>query len=361
MRTKNLLMLSAIAGIMTFASCKKDETPAPLTKVEAETAFTTVEGDYNTIKTDYSSSVGLSVLEAISNLDITFEIPSKAPAKLESIQKDFLKTTKAGGHDPNYMTFAFNEHVGTWTKVNGVWQRTSPLPSNQVVIVFSYKGGTNNATLTYYDFATQKYDSGENLASYISQLKAKVVLPESTEPVMSWVYTASRTLMGGNTTFVYTLGKYTHTEKYSMRNSLSASSVKTTIYSLFELKKDGEIVFANTYDILINTSLLGKTANPYTINIYAKLRIMNIVVRWDIEINEDTIINGNPANYMKVSVWTTNGAKVADIAFKANTNGGYDEYFEFSDGTQAPVSNYLKKLYTEIEDFVESFMTFTLN
>lgn len=351
MKTKNLLSLLAFVSILIFASCKKDD-PSPLTKEEAQTAITTVDGSYNTIKAEYEASTGVLAQETISNLTLPFDAPKKAPARLESIQKDFTRTIKpafAKGRSDEFIYFNFPEYVGTWTYDTGTssWTHTTT-PTDQVVIKFSYNGGTNNGTLTYYDYQT-KTANGE---AYVSQLKAKVDIDgQASNPVMSWVYTASKGLTNASVTFVYNIGVFTQTESYATDIVISNVSSRMNFSLSFEVKKNGAVIYSTSANIAMSG-----TQNTYNATINAQVRVLDIIIKWDIDM-DNTTNTENPNNFMKISVWKTNGAKVADIVLVYNTEiQDYEPYFKFIDGTTVKVSEYLHDLLYEIEDFMDSFM-----
>jgi len=354
MKTKNLLSLLAFVSILIFASCKKDD-PSPLTKEEAQTAITTVDGSYNTIKAEYDATTGVLVQETISNLTLPFDAPKKAPARLESIQKDFTRTIKpafAKGGSDEFIYFNFPQWVGTWAYNTSTleWEQISPTPTDKVVIKFSYNGGTNNATLTYYDYQT-KTANGE---AYISQLKAKVDIDgQASNPVMSWVYTASKGLTNGSATFVYNIGAFTQTESFSADVVISNTSSRMNYSLSFEVKKNGAVIYSTSASV----SMSG-TQNTYTATINAQLRVLDIIIKWDIDV-DNTTNTENPNNFMKISVWKTNGAKVADVVLiYDNETQDYVPYFKFTDGSTVLVTEYLHELYYEIENFSNSFMGF---
>jgi hypothetical protein len=351
MKTKTLLSLMVIAVVLIFASCKKDD-PSPLTKQEAQTAITSVDGSYNTVKAEYDATTGVLVQETIYNLTLPFDAPKKAPARPESIKKDLIRTIKpafAKASSDEFIYFNFPLYVGTWTYNTGTstWTHTST-PTDQVVIKFSYNGGTNNGTLTYYDYQT-KTANGE---AYISQLKAKVDLDgQTSNPVMSWVYTASKGLTNGSVTFVYNLGAFTQTESFSADIVISNISSKMNFSLSFEIKKNGAVIYSTSANVAMSGN-----QNTYNATINAQVRILDIIIKWDIDM-DNTTNTDNPNNFMKVSVWKTNGAKVADIIMEYDvTTGEYVPKFKFADGSTVLVTEYLHELYYEIQNFSDSFM-----
>ena len=356
MKTKNLLALLAIAGIMVFASCKKDETPDPLSATEAKAELTSINTDYIDIKGNFDDSEAGQMQEAVYDIGgLPFDLPSKVPSQAKSFKNDFMKSvkpelTKNYGFDGPFIYLDFDAHVGTYTYNGSTWDFTET-PVDKIVIVFPYHEAT--ATLTYYEYETKIYDS----EPYCSHLSFKAELSGLSTPVFTWEYTASMGLTTGSLKFVYTLGDYSQTESFSMSVVPSTSSYKITISMLFEVKWLGDIVFSQSATIVM---INGQT--EYSMDITAKMRIMNIVVKYDIFIDENTDTS-NPENFMKISVWTTGGAKVADVVFVYDSvNDDYIPYFKYADGTTEPISEKLgdiedeNSLAYQLKDFIDSIM-----
>lgn len=358
MKTKNLLLLFALTGLMIFASCKKDETPSPLSATEAKAELTSINTDYIDIKANFEDSEAGQMQEAVYDIGgLPFDLPSKAPSQAKSFKDDFVKSvkpalTKNYGIDGPFINLDFNANVGTYTYNGSTWDFSST-PTDKIVIVFPYH--ENTATLTYYEYETKIYDS----EPYCSHLSFKAELSGLSSPVFSWEYTASMGLTTGSLKFVYTLGDYSQTESFSMSVVPGTSSYKMTISMLFEVRWLGDIVFSQSATVIMNESQAG-----YSMDIAAKMRIMSIEVKYDIFIDENTDTS-NPANFMKISVWTTGGAKVADIVFEYdNVNDDYIPYFKYADGTTEPISDKLGNIEDEtslayqLKDFIDSIMGF---
>lgn len=357
MKTKIFLALVAIAGILVFASCKEDEDPSPLKAEKAEVAISDADTDFNTVKGEFMSSTGMAAEEAIGDLGLPFGSPIKSMAKMNVSQQEVLKsigqkTSSKGGYGPDYIYFAFYEYVGTWEKVEGVWTKTLPTPTDKVVIKFSFNGGTNNGTLTYSDYITKASPlvaKGES--TYISQLKAKIDIEGQTNPVMTWVYTATQTTLGGIVKTTSTYGS-----EYSVKNELSAytsTSGTITVEYLFSAKKNGDVVFSKSFTCVLKG--FSKNLETYSADVTAQVRIMNLLIKYSIFIDQDTDTS-NPGNFMKVSLWLTSGAKVADVVFEGQEN---DPYFEYSDGTRVSIESLLSEdLLYELEEFMNDIMWF---
>lgn len=350
MKTKNLLLLLAIASIMIFTSCKKDETPA-LTKEEATVVLNSVDDEFAATNTEISNNSGQKAIDAFYNLPTSpfGDIPLKAPKKIEEVKnlaskyKSIQQIKSGGGED--FIDFAFNEHKGTWTynSTDYTWSHTST-PTDKVVIIFTNE--TKTVTLTYYDYQSGTSD-GE---TYVKALKFKVEISGETTPVYSWEYSANRNLTGGDLTMLYTFGKFTEKQTFSSSFSISNSGVTANVSFLFELKKEGVILFSQS----ANINLSGTSETNATLTINAKIIIKNLVINYSINTNSSTNIEGDPSKFMTITVSTTSGNKVADVIFK------YEElkwvpYFKFSDGTEAKIETYLSgELYDLLGEFIDS-------
>lgn len=357
MKTRKILALLAVAGICFFVSCNDDDV-SPLTADEAQVAITSADDEFVTVKGEVFASPGMMAQETVYDLGLPFSVPMKSSARLNLTQKEPLNDVSQlaeskGGYDPDYLYFPFNEYVGTWEKEEGVWTKVSTTPTDKIVIEFSFNGGTDNATLTYYDYQTKPVPyavKGEE--TYISQLKAKIDIDGQTNPVMTWIYTADRTLTGGTVKEVTTLGSmFTLTEQRSVSSTLSGV---VTVDFLFQVKKNGEVVYSKSFEINI-TGVTKTDVLSYSVKATARVQIINVVIKYIIDINQDTNPS-NPANFLTVVLRLTNGAKVADVVFEGVEN---EPYFKFSDGTKVKVMDILSEdLLYELEEFMDSIMEF---
>ena len=346
MKIKNLLTLLAIAGIMIFASCKKDEsTPDPLSKTEAEAAFTVAETDFNNVADGLETLTGLTVLNNFDDLGLP-NLTKKSVPQFQTVtaedQKHLPSFVKVGSdfiYDSNpYVGFNFNDFKGTWTYTTS-WSH-STTPTDKVVLVMPYgDGGT--ATLTYSEYETDVVD-GE---TYTSHLKAEYKISTQTTPVMTWVYSSTRTLTTHSYKFIYTIGEYTKTKTYSDNGYGSVSKVIPSNASQswsIVWEKNNSIILARSYA----KEMTYNNDQSATVAISGNYRVKDIVVKWNIGYNTTTTDFSNPNNYIEISVWTTDGAKVADIIFKVPVaKSEYVLYIVFNDGTEVPLSNYIDSLY----------------
>ena len=361
MKTKNLLILLAIAGIMIFASCKKDETPEPLTKDEATTALTTISTNYGTDMEGFENSDATEAKDVVDDLGLPFFSGGlKAPINAKTLDKEILKvynpSNVSKGEGP-YIDVYMTTNAGTWQKVDGEWTRTLTTPTDKIVVIFSYNGGNNNATLTFFNYEKKTVTYGEETMSYMSSLSCKLDIIGMTNPVISWDYTASLKYSTTSSVmkmkFVYKLGEYALTQSFGVSGSSSLSSSKIEISAFEEIKKSGEVLRSTLIEMTMTAS---QSSQSYSF--IAKFRIKNIIIKWDINLDQNTNTEGNPDDYMDISVWTADGAKVADVIFKLEGEE-YIAYFKFTDGTEQKISELLSEyLYLEILDFNEEIMDF---
>lgn len=352
MKTKSLLSVICILGVMFFTSCQKDD-PSPLSKTEAESSLRSVSTDYIAVRSEYEASSGASAQSALNNLTLPFSAPTKAPAQIETAKKEFLKSIKPSfvkGNDDPFVYFDFNQYVGTWTynSTTHVWTRTTT-PANSVVLVFPFtlNGVTKTATVTYYDYQSAVF----NQETYVTQLKFKIEIEGTTGPVYSWIYKASQTLTSQSASFEYTIGLFSQSESYDASMTISATLMKMNVSMSFEVKKSGAVVYSTSATVALTSTDTGK----YTLAANAQLRLMNIIIKWDIAATETTVTS-DPNNLMKISVWTSSGAKVGDVKLVYNsTTQDWEPEMYFSDGTHAPVTTYFNaELLYEIKDFMDS-------
>jgi len=373
MKTKNLLMLFALAGMIIFASCKKDDDPSPLTYDQATEALTNADNSYNTFYNEYMSSTAASAMSSVQELYPGFDLPTKAPARPSNIKQNLVRSPKAnsnkplGGYGPSLIYFDFPSYVGTWTynPSTYTWDHVSN-STTEVIIVFSFNG-TNDGKLIYSNYLSDTYTDSytSETITYCTQLKARVEIEGETNPVMSWVYTGSYdesdTKMNENIKYVYTLGSFTQTESYKDSGTLVYPNVTETLSIMFEVKNSGAIVYQTSISAIIKATVGSQTYTLNSITINASFRAMDIIVKFALNITQTNNPSNqdDPSKYMTVSVWRADGAKVADVVFVYNTDTGYyDPYLEFTDGTQEPVSNYFYYLGEQLDSFVGMLMYF---
>jgi len=350
MKTKNLLMLFALAGMIIFASCKKDDAPSPLTKDEAVATLTDINASYSTEYDAFQNSATMDAVNAVDDLGLPFSSgPGFSPIQRSTFQKqvkDLYKVKSPLGDGP-YWTFPFSENTGTWEYVSGSWTKTSTSPSTQIVVIFSYGSGTNNGKLTYYNYDENTVTVESQSVTYMSSLSAKIEIDNV--KIYSWAYTAS---ISGSTTsasfkmkFVYELGSYVLTQSLGLSAKASQTSSTVNYSMLEELKKDGDILRSASYSVSMTE------ATQSTVSIEAKFRVKNIIIKFNIDIIENvTNTSGDPADYMSVTVWTADGAKVADVIWVYETDT-WVPYFKFTNGDTVAVDEYINSNLKEDLDY----------
>jgi hypothetical protein len=366
MKTKNFLMLMAVAGMLILASCKEDD-PSPLTAEQAQAELPTVNTEYTDIKGTYDVSDAAQMQSYIDDSGLPFDAPMRSPSSLKNFKTKVIKVAspsfaKTLSDNGDFLDIDWDSNVGTysWNSSTLLWDHTTS-PTDQIVITFPYSDGT--ATLTYYDYSTKTYTYDLETYTYVSSLSFKAEYTPtggSATTVFSWEYTASMSSYDkGNFKFVYTLGDFSQTENYSIGYSTGSSYVKVTVSMLFEVSYQGEIIFGQYATVVMKI-----TQDGYSYAIDAKIRVKNIIVKWNIDLNETTDTS-DPNNYMTISVWTTGGAKVADVEMiYDSTTEDYVPWLVYDDGTKEKVSDKFgseddsDSLMYLIGDFVDGLMSF---
>jgi len=343
MKTRNLLALLTLVSIVVFSSCKKDNSmPDPLSKTEAEAAFTAAETDFNDVTNQFEAQTALNILNAFESV----EYPS--PAK--SIDYPKIFTSKDLKHLPSALKSGldfigdtnpkvlqnFNTLKGTWTYSTG-WSHTTE-PTDKVVLIIPFgDGGT--ATLTFSEYQTKTV--GEE--SYTSHLKAEYKISSHSTPAMTWVYSATRTVTSFSYKFVYTIGEYTKTKTYTNDGLIIKSNPTSGKISWSVVwEKNNSVIHARSY----SKNIVFNADQSEDIAINANYRVKDIVVKWRIEYNSISTDRSNPNNYITITVWNVNMAKIADIIFKIPVaKSEYVLYIVFNDGTEVPLSSYIEMLY----------------
>lgn len=348
MKTKNLLLFLILTGFTLFVSCEKD--PDPLTQKQAEEELTNVSDDYDAIKDDYDATQGIQVEYALDEIGTPFNDFGKK-LMMRSISDDLKRIA----YKPDPLAkklidddFDFEEYVGTWdySTTNG-WTRTSSTPTDQVILRFPYPltNTSNNAVLTYYEYKTTSILFYGYPYVVTSGLKAK--LEFNGQQIWSLTYSGDySSFTDFSITITKTVGKYTLIEK----GSTKVSDDQATYTGSFEVKKDGKRVY------MTSSSGVFKYSNDqtWTASVTAKIIVMNIEIRIEVDYNSSSVINDTTiSNFMKISIWTTDGAKVGDIKIEYNPNTqDYEPYIYFTNGESAPASNYMGVLLEEIGSFI---------
>ncbi len=346
MKTKNLLSLLAIAGLMIFASCEKDD-PSPLTKDQAVTALTTIDNGYATEVTEFTETQGYQVADALDGMELPFgSLPKKSSANAQTFlkeQKDILvKSALSKKFLDETPDFEFVPGTYTYEISTNSFTKTLSTPTDKMVLLFPFpiSNTTNNATLTIYD-----YQSTTLLGSSIpTHLKGKIEIGGQT--IWTMVATAAyNNLVNYNYSIVTTFGKFVSTRQYS----INISNTQITSSALDELKKDGAIVYQFS-----SNGVYKPSQNSFTADINAKIIIKNIEIRIEFTFDFYTYQNvTDPNTIEKISVYTTDGAKVGDIKL-VKVENYWVPYIFFNNGESKPVSDYFHSLLDIIGGYMDS-------
>lgn len=346
MKTKTLLSLLAIAGTIFFTSCKKDD-PSPLSKEEATAKLNSIDGEYSTILTELSATQGNQVNSTMDDLYMPFDAFPMKSIRPESVTKDPASTI------PNlnlvksklFSDFVFTEYTGTWeySKTSYRFIRTSSTPSNQIILKFPhpYSNSTNNASITYYD-----YLSTTILGSTVTtQLKADVKIGD--QIVYSRVFTATySSLTNTKYKLVNTFGQFIETTELDLNYSTTQISLNTSS----SLTKNGNVVYKTTDNGVFK---FNSTTQSWDVTVNANIVILSIEVRINLAFNTKDLTSStyDPNNVLKVSIYTTSGAKIGDIK-QVKVNGDWVPYIYFANGDNAPITNYGQN-FSEITSFIK--------
>ncbi|RPH31434.1 MAG: hypothetical protein EHM93_13535 [Bacteroidales bacterium] len=352
MKPKKLLPLLAIACVLLFFSCKKDDLPSPLSVEEASEELTTTNNEFISQMITHENSDGLTTLDAASKINIDFSIPLKTTIFNNNILTDIKGSEYE--FEPRYIEFDFESKKGTWTynATSLIWDHNTTSPTDKVVIKFSINEGIDSYTLTYSDFINDTYDDEKTSIPYIKQIKAQIDKEGQVNPVITWEYTASRTASSGNTKHVYTHDGFIKTINNVISKSISTSTATDTYNCSTKLEKGGKIITANSTKGVVTRPNIEKN-NEFSVSIEAKIRVMNVVLLIDNKRDQNTNIE-DPNTYITIAVEKPNGAKVCKIIYKS-VEGKYEPYFEFNDGSQKSIVEYFSKpLYSQVFNFISS-------
>ncbi|NVO10709.1 MAG: hypothetical protein HXX16_12150 [Bacteroidales bacterium] len=346
MKTKNLLSLLLIAVVLIFASCKKDD-PSPLTKDQAVTALTTIDNGYATDVTDLAATQGHQVADVLDGMNLPFgSLPQKSSANAQTFlkeQKDILVESALSkrivGGTPD---FEFVPGTYTYEKSTNSFTKTLSTPTDKMVLLFPFpiSNANNNATLTIYD-----YQSTTLLNSSVpTQLKGKIEIGGQT--IWTIVATAAYSnLVNYNYNIVTTFGKFVSTRQFS----INISNTQITSTALDELKKDGAIVYQFS-----SNGVYKPSQTSFTADVNAKIIVKNIEIRIEFTFDFNTYQNvTDPNTIEKISVYTTDGAKVGDVKL-VKVENSWIPYIFFNNGESKPVSEYFHNLLEFIGGCMES-------
>jgi hypothetical protein len=345
MKTKTLLPLVALVSVMFFASCKKDD-PSPLSKDEATAKLTSINEDYNSALIELNATQGAQVNSTMGSLILPFDALPIKSIRTNSLVNDLSSLNS----DPQLLKskqlsdFIFANFVGTWDyyKTTHRFIQTTNIPNNQIILKFPhpYSNTTNNASITYYD-----YLSTTVLGSIkTTQIKADIKLGDSA--VYTTVFTASySSLTNTKYKLVNTYGNFVETTQYEL--NFSTSQIVLIISD--ELTKSGSTIYKTSSN---STFIYNNTSQSWATTISANIVVLSIEFRINLAFSSTDLTSPtyDPNNILKVTVYTTGGAKIGDIK-KVKVNGDWVPYIFFTNGDSAPITSYGDR-FNDINSFI---------
>jgi hypothetical protein len=349
MKTKNLLSLLAFAGILIFASCKKED-PSPLTKDEAVTKLTTIDNGYSADITELNTNQGYKVENVINDMNLPFgSLPNKSSGNAKSFLKKQNDLLAKAGLSKSMIDinpdFTFSPGTYTYNKTTNDFTKTGSTPTNQMVLLFPYPltNTTNNATLTIYDYLSTTILG----TTYPTQVKGKIEI--GGQVIWTMEITASYSnLTNYNLNVITTIGKFVFTQQASL--NVTTSQITTT--ALEGLKKDGAIIYQFS-----SNGTFKPSQNNLAATIEAKIIIKDIEIRITYTFDFSTYQNvTDPNTIQKISVYTTGGAKIGDVKL-VKVNNEWVPYIYFNNGDNKPVSDYFHDLLMLINGFMDGLFS----
>lgn len=347
MRTKNLLSILAIAGVLFFVSCKKDDS-GPLTKEEATTKLSSTNSDFSTISTEYKNTQGIQVQESLDGLTLPFDgLPQKT--KLQN-QESLLKEIKSYASNNQCFKskvansyFDFKEYVGTWEydAANPTKWIFTANSTDKVILKFPHKSTTNNVTLTYYDFKESPLLTG----TVMTGLKAKMEIAGQT--IWSWEYSATyNSILDFNIKTTVSVGIFNVSNEYDFAMTTNQWVVNASSI----IKKSGSVVYSTTLKAVYTK----QSETSITVVVDAKVVVMSIEIRYKLSFNSANMQNVqslNPNDILTMSIYTTGGDKVADLKFEQNADKQWVLWIYFTNGEKALAETYMPSFVKDIESF----------
>ncbi|BDX39373.1 hypothetical protein CYCD_27280 [Tenuifilaceae bacterium CYCD] len=349
MKTKSFLFSLILAvGLIGFYSCEDDD-PSPLNKEKAEVAIDESEGEFVAVSNEIATDEGYKVQAQLDDMYLPFEYSKSASllksskydiAKLKAKIAETLKCKETGDINFNFdFIYAlmdlddYTYYTGTWDLTNGEFVKTSASPSDEIVLNFPYPSGntTNNATLRYYDI---KFG--------LSSIGFKGTIKVNSNTVLSFGLSASVSDTKMSASMNVEFGKF----EMSFTESASESSSSYVFASTSTLKKDGDVVYK------VNAKI---TMTQEDVVIEANMTVASLEFRLKIDLNSDELQNIGTLDrndYVKMSLYTTGGAKIGDFVQVYNsTDQRWNLYFVYTDGTQVAIETALPQLGGIFDDF----------
>ncbi|QKG80096.1 hypothetical protein [Tenuifilum thalassicum] len=364
MKTLKLLSL-LLAGALFFVSCSKDE-GTNLTKEEAQQVIQNADQDLVAETQEITSTDGYVIMSELGQIlpQDFYNSQGMKSAPSSCMEKSFKNVEHKfalEGHELNFdfnhfILNNFNDLVGTWEYSPNGWIHTDT-PTNQVVVKFPHPmdNPTNNVVVTYYDYSDQT-NGGE---VFINSIKVKI--DYNGNEVFTFNYNG--TLEGGFsfnsngdsfnfklvTEITVTFGKF---EVYSKESFDATSYPQLRVSKNFSIKKDGSIVYAQIADVLA----VSNNNQTVDFDITAKQIVNDLEFRLTIKGNSEELDSAqDPNQFIKMSLYRTNGDKVGDFIF-VNEGGDWVVYFKFTSGEQVKAEELMPNLSMELERFFEEML-----
>lgn len=359
MKTRLFLTMLVAVGA-TFTSCNKSEDPAPLTKEQATVA---VDGLKDSYSNEFGAMDNNDGVKAIDNIEYIapFTLPDGNVGTTFSKVNSFNSTmalAKKGDVNGIKKTlkrsdFLFAEYVGTWewNHQTQSWNHTST-PTDKVVLKFPYPSdnATNNAVYTISKYTLEAADFGTT-----GEFNANITVNGSEV----WSIALSGTSSQSSSSISFSLNqktvytsiatpKVSYEENEAMQFKMSGSETQLTLSTIasMSIKKNGVALLSTDFSI---TAKVSDAAYDFLVN--GNLRIANIRFEFNIAYKGNT--DTSPANldqYVKINVYTTDGAKVGEMKYESDGAGGYIMMFYYTNGDKVPAEGLFGDVLSRWDD-----------
>ena len=345
MKTRLFLTMLVAVGA-TFTSCNKSEDPAPLTKEQATVAVDGLKTSYDTEFKAMDANDGAKAIDNISNI-APFTLPDGNVETTLSRVNSFNSTMAlAKKGDVNGIKkalkrsdFLFTEYVGTWewNHQTQQWGHTST-PTDQVVIKFPYPSdnATNNAVYTISKYTLEASDFGTtgefnaNITVNGSEVWSIALSGASSQSTSAISYSLNQKTV--YTSIATPKVSYEEKEAIQFKMTVNDKQLVLSTTASMSIKKNGESLLSTDFSMTVKVS---DAAYDFLVN--GNLRIANI--RFEFNIAYKGTSDTPPANfdqYVKINVYTTDGAKVGEMKYESDGAGGYIMMFYYTNGDKVP-------------------------
>ena len=347
MKTKVLFATLFATGLL-FASCSKDEDPAPITKEEAIVEINSLKATYDAEENGINNNDGNVAFSTINQLGLPFDLPATdvdASASRSSFFESRMKKVSEGdlrAAQHAIGIFAFDQHVGTWTynKSTLGWDHDS-LPAGKVVIKFPYPSTNANNNAVY---TISKYTIAVTDAGIAGEYAANIVI----NSVDVWNVSLKLASTSASVTSTYKLVcntlttpkvTYEFNEGFQLVGAKTGSTVKVTS----SIVKNATVLVSADFTVTVSSS--GDTSN---IAMIGNIRLANI--RFEYKLNFSSGISGASFTDYEVNVYNANDAKLGYIKISVDANNNATGVFYYADGTTANANELFGDVFTTLSD-----------